>query len=304
MGLCPVEKPRMQRVTAPDGKPDQAHRAPPSRATPGANWHGNSTLVGAMAERLGFHGLLIDLSGTVYEGDAPIPGAVEAIRRFEAAGLPFRYVTNTTSQPRAAVLERIRGLGLDAEEASVLTPAAAAADRLRERGLRRCHFVVPPALMDDFPGFEHDEDAAQAVVMGDLQRDFTYAALDRAFRSLERGAPLIALAKNRCCGGDTLHLDLGPFVAALEYASGREAEIVGKPAPQFFRASARDFGLPPAEVAAVGDDLEGDVLGAMDAGLGGILVRTGKFRPEALAGAARSPDRTLDSLADLPSLLV
>ena len=76
-----------------------------------------------------------------------------------------------------------------------------------------------------------------------------------------------------------LSLDVGPFVAALEYAAGVEAIVVGKPAPAFFHAAVADLGLPPGEVLMIGDDVEADVLGAIAAGLQGVLVRTGKFEP-------------------------
>ena len=98
-------------------------------------------------------------------------------------------------------------------------------------------------------------------------------------------------------------LDLGAFAAALEYASGREATLVGKPAPDFFTAALASLGASPAQAAVIGDDLEADVGGGQAAGMKGVLVRTGKFRPEDAKRSRIRPDAALDSLAQLATLL-
>ena len=135
-------------------------------------------------------------------------------------------------------------------------------------------------------------------------RSFDYEVLNRAFRHLMAGADLVALQKNRYWRReDGLSLDVGPFVAALEYASGRQAHVVGKPAPEFFRGILADAGVEPAAAAMVGDDVETDVGGALDAGLAGILVRTGKYREDAVRASGVEPTATVDSIADVPPLL-
>jgi ribonucleotide monophosphatase NagD (HAD superfamily) len=102
---------------------------------------------------------------------------------------------------------------------------------------------------------------------------------------------------------DGLALDAGPFVAAIEYATGHEALVVGKPSEAFFELVLRDMGIDAGEAAMVGDDVETDVGGAIDAGLGGLLVRTGKYREEFVARSGIEPTETLDSITDLPGLL-
>jgi ribonucleotide monophosphatase NagD (HAD superfamily) len=102
---------------------------------------------------------------------------------------------------------------------------------------------------------------------------------------------------------DGLTLDAGPFVAALEHASGREAVVVGKPSASFFGLAAESLGVPPARIAVVGDDAQADVGGAQAAGLRGVLVRTGKFRADELARSGVRPDAILDSAADVMGLV-
>ena len=243
-------------------------------------------------------GLLIDLDGTLYVEDAPIPGAREALSRFEAAGIPYRYVTNTTRKPRREVVSRLRELGFPAREDLVFAPAAAANALLAGK---RCHVLVAEALLEDLADLVlAGTGPTEHVLVGDLGDGFDYARLNRAFRLLMDGAGLVALQRNRFWQeADGPSLDAGPFVAALEYASGKTATVVGKPEPAFFEAALRDLGLEAKDVAMVGDDAESDVAGAQRAGLWGIQVKTGKYR----SGATGEPDAEIESIADLPALL-
>ena len=142
---------------------------------------------------------------------------------------------------------------------------------------------------------------AQAVILGDLGDGFTPEVLNGAFRMLMDGAELVALQHNRYWRrADGLALDVGAYSTALEYASSQEAVVVGKPAEEFFKAAVADMGVEHAVM--VGDDVEADVGGAMAAGLPGVLVRTGKFRREALK-ARVTPTAIVDSIADVPALI-
>lgn len=98
-------------------------------------------------------------------------------------------------------------------------------------------------------------------------------------------------------------MDIGAFVAGLEYVTGRQATVIGKPSGDFFQLAVRSLNLPPESVAMVGDDIETDVGGGQAAGLMGVLVRTGKYRPQAAAQSQVKPDAELDSIADLPRWL-
>jgi HAD superfamily hydrolase (TIGR01458 family) len=240
-------------------------------------------------------GLLVDLDGTLYVGDEPVAGAREAIGRLRTSGLAIRFVTNTTRKPRRMVGEHLLSLGFEVEEAEIFTPARAAARLIGEKS---CLPLVDESLLEDLAGITLTRNYPDHVLVGDLGEGFTYARLNAAFRCLVDGAGLIALQRNRYWRTDDgLALDAGPFVAALEYASGKSATVVGKPEESFFRFALDDLGLSPHEVAMVGDDAEVDVAGAQAAGLKGVLVGTGKWSPE---GEGAEADLVLASVADLP----
>ena len=216
-------------------------------------------------------------------------------------------MTNTTSRSRAALLEKFERLGFTAEADEIVTPIVAASGYLAERGWRRAALFVPEEACPDFGDIEaapEDSDAKlDAVIIGDLGRGWTFDRLNRAFALLMREPrpQLIALGMTRYWRGpEGLQLDVAPFVKALEHAAGIEAVVVGKPAPEFFRAALTKIGCAAEAALMIGDDIRGDVDAAQRCGIRGILVRTGKFRPADLGGEIE-PFAVLDSFADLPA---
>lgn len=222
-------------------------------------------------------GLLIDLAGVLHVNDRALPGAAETLARLAATGVPHAFVTNTTRQTRAAIAAQLAGLGLPVPAARIVSAVDATHDWLAERRLRP-HLLVHPAVVEAFADLE--QASPDVVVLGDAADGFHYENLNRALQLLLGGAQLVAMADNRYFrDGERLALDIGPFRAALEYASGVTATIIGKPARAMFEAGCAQLGLPPSHVAMIGDDAEADVAAALAAGLGAaVLVRTGKYR--------------------------
>jgi HAD superfamily hydrolase (TIGR01458 family) len=257
------------------------------------------------AGRLGdLSGLLVDLDGVLYVGDEPVGGAADAVAALRAGGLGLRFVTNTTERSRGQTVKKIGRLGFQVAEEEVVTPAAVARRHCVEAGHRTVALVMNDAVKRDFEGLDEVEEHPDAVIMGDLGEAFGFEILNRAFRMVMDGAELVALQKNRFwLTPDGLSLDAGPFVAAIEYATGRDAVVVGKPSPSFFQLVLQDLGADSAAAAMVGDDVETDVDGAMRCGLAGILVRTGKYREDFVRDSGVDPTATVDSIADVPELL-
>jgi HAD superfamily hydrolase (TIGR01458 family) len=142
------------------------------------------------------------------------------------------------------------------------------------------------------------------VIVGDAGDKITYNSMNTAFRHLMNGADMIALEKDRywmAPGG--LSLSAGPFVQALEFATGKTATVVGKPSKTFFELALCDMNLRADQVAMIGDDILADIGGAQTLGMQGILVRTGKYRKDAVDNAVIKPGFIIDSLAQLPEIL-
>jgi len=247
----------------------------------------------------GVRAIAFDLDGVLYEGDGPIPGAAQTVAAVRAAGLSVRFVTNTTSLSRRLIADKLARLGFEAHVSEFFCPARAAAAWLQRENLSASLFVPKPAF-EDFEGVTRDDERPDAVVIGDLESGWTFETLNRAFRLIhERKAKLVGLGRTRYWKDPSgLKLDVGPYLAALEYASGKPALVFGKPDPTFFSGLVDDIGQPADRVAMVGDDIVSDVGGAMSAGLVGVLVRTGKFDPRDLDGSIR-PDLVIDSVSNL-----
>jgi HAD superfamily hydrolase (TIGR01458 family) len=248
--------------------------------------------------------LLIDLDGVLYVEEEAIAGAVEAVQRVRGGGLALRFVTNTTAHSRDRTLEKLARLGLPVDPGELVTPAALAVRHCRERGYTRVALIMNEEVKRDFAGLEETAGRVDAVIIGDLGAAFGYDVLNHAFRRVMDGAELIALQKNRYwMRADGLSLDVGPFVAAIEFAASCDAYVVGKPSRGFFDQVLAGIGVSANAAAMVGDDIESDIDGALRAGIAAILVRTGKYREDRVRESRIKPTYVVDSIADVPALL-
>ncbi|MBD0334932.1 MAG: HAD hydrolase-like protein, partial [Cyanobacteria bacterium Co-bin13] len=156
----------------------------------------------------------------------------------------------------------------------------------------------------DFAEFDVSETNADVVVLGDMGDEWSYQALNRAFKLILKGAELVALHKAKYWQWEAgLQLDIGAFVTALEFATDQQATVIGKPNASFFELSLKDLGLPPEQVAMVGDDIEDDIGGAQASGVQGILVKSGKYRESLVQRSAVVPDVVVDSLDEMLKLI-
>jgi HAD superfamily hydrolase (TIGR01458 family) len=248
--------------------------------------------------------LLIDLDGVLYVEEEPIAGAAEALHRLRSHGLALRFVTNTTARSRDRTLQKLARLRFGVDSHELITPAALAVQHCLKRGHHHVALIMNDEVKRDFSELQETADRVDAVIIGDLGSAFGYDVLNHAFRQVMDGAELIALQKNRYwMRGGGLSLDVGPFVAAIEFASDREAYVVGKPAKGFFDQVLASAGVDASASAMVGDDVESDIGGALRAGLAGILVRTGKYREDRLRESGIQPTCVVDSITHVPPLL-
>jgi HAD superfamily hydrolase (TIGR01458 family) len=247
-------------------------------------------------------GFLLDLDGTLYTDSGPVPGGPEAIASLRRRGIPFRGVTNTTTRSRAGLVRRLAEFGYDFRPEEIITPVLAARDLCRKRGHTRLVAYLPEAAREDLQGWDGGtgSGAPDAVIVGDLGQGWNFEVMQEAFAHLLTGASLIAASRDRYfLKQNVLTLDAGPFVAALEYASGQTAVVVGKPSLEFYAAALASLGVGASRVVMVGDDLWSDIDGARKAGLQAWLVRTGKFREEKLHRSEIAPDRILGSVTEI-----
>lgn len=253
-----------------------------------------------------FDGFLVDLDGVVWEGRELVPGSVEALRTLIESGKELVFVTNNSVKQPAAYAARLREAGLDVAAERVVTAGAATAQLAAERvGAGGNAFVIGA------PGFKEtvaaagvnllDGEAARSAdaVIVSGHREFDYAELLTATFALRAGASLFATSRD-----PTLPMPGGAWpgtgatLAAVETASGKTAEIGGKPEHHLFD-QARALIAGAERVAMVGDRFASDIEGGRRAGLATILVLSGATSREEAATADPPPDLVLDDLAAL-----
>jgi HAD superfamily hydrolase (TIGR01458 family) len=246
--------------------------------------------------------LLLYLDGVLYVGKTAVIGTIEAMEKLEHTGLPIAGVTNTTTRSKRLLVEKLAAMGFSITAQQIFTPAALAVQRI---GNGTAALYVHPNLAEDFASVSMEDDKPDFVVMGDVGgQGYDTPCLQQIFEQIMGGATLLALHKNRFWQlPEGLKLDLGPFVAAIEYATGGQAELLGKPSQAFFRLICQSLGCQPQAALMVGDDVESDIGGAQAAGLQTALVQTGKYRQAFVDQSGIKPDVMLASIAELPAWL-
>ena len=257
-----------------------------------------------MSTETRFDALLLDMDGVLYIGERTIPGAAETLAWLRESSIPFRFITNTTTRTPDELIAALERLGLDARAEELFTALSATRRYLERRGNPSLYLLVRDSVKPLFARFEHDDVAPDYVVIGDIGAAWDYDTLNRVFNMIMNGAGLICMHRNKFWQTEQgLRMDIGAFVAALEYVTGKAAIVIGKPSSAFFGLALDSLGSDAERTAIVGDDIESDIGGGQAAHLHGVLVRTGKFRESVLAGSSVKPDYVIDSIADLPALL-
>jgi HAD superfamily hydrolase (TIGR01458 family) len=251
--------------------------------------------------------ILLDVDGVLHVSGEPIPGAVEAVSELRRRGHSLRFVTNNSTAPRSVIAGEMRAMGIELDEDELQTTPRAA---VRALAGKRVLALVMPTVVPELDGLELVGEGADAVLIGGCDETlepntvFSYMNLGRAFAELHAGASLYCMHKGKWWQTSRGPMvDSGVFTAGLEYVADVDATVLGKPSAAFFAAALDALEAEPGLTWMVGDDIEADVKGAQSFGMKTALVRTGKFRPEALDHTDVVPDVVLSSVAQLPDWL-
>ena len=244
-------------------------------------------------------GVISDLDGVLYRGEAPIADAVEAFRRWDEAGVPYCFVTNNATRTPEDFAAKLTRLGVRTAPAQVVTSPVATADYLRSRWPAGTPvFVLGAAALADAmtqAGFKVTDDGPEVVVVG-LDRALTYARLTAAVHAVLAGAALVGTnADPRLpVEGGGFDPGAGSILAAVATATGATPVVVGKPEPRMVEMALERIGTARDATIMIGDQVSTDILAGQRAGLRSVLVTTGVPRDD-----AATPDRVVDSLLEL-----
>ena len=262
-----------------------------------------------MSSRIKPRLVIFDLDGTLYVDQIVVDGAVQVLADLRQQGYLLRFMTNTTTKTQAQLYANLHQLGFQVEDGELISAPEAARIYLRQQQAQstqplKIWAVVADTIQADFSEFRIDSEQPDYVVLGDIGNAWTLELINQLFNAIYAGAQLIALHKNKFWQTQgALHVDIGLFVAGLEFVTGKAAAIMGKPAPDFFKQVLASAGVEASDALLVGDDIDTDVGGAQALGIKAALVRTGKYRQAYAEQSAIKPDVLLASVAELPDYL-
>jgi glycerol-1-phosphatase len=248
---------------------------------------------------------ILDLDGCVWIGDQPTPGALDALEQLRQRGKGVAFATNDPRSATEDYVTRLWGIGIKASLRDVVTVGAAMQHLLAETRSGRTAFVIGTESLR-----RHVSDAgcrvlngtdlasrAEVVVVGGTE-ELVYDDLRNAALAVRRGADFLATARDPTYPQpDGLWPGTGAILAAVEVASARMAEIVGKPEPQLLLTALDRLG--DGHTLVVGDRIDTDLGAAAAAGLDSALVLTGGARREDVDGLEPAPVAVGDTLAQL-----
>ena len=247
-------------------------------------------------------GYLIDMDGVIYSGKDLIPGADEFISNLQKKEIPFLFLTNNSQRSRRDVVNKLAGLGIEAEEKNVFTSAMATARFLaRQKPHGTAYVLGEGGLLTSLhkQGYSLVSQDPDFVVVGE-GRNFTLEMVNKAVDMILAGAKLIATNLDPSPKKKGwANLGIKSIVSMLEEATGKTAFSVGKPSPIMMRAARKELGLSTADTTIIGDTMDTDILGGIQMGYRTILTLTGVSKRDQLHNYAFSPDLVVKSAKDI-----
>jgi 4-nitrophenyl phosphatase len=245
---------------------------------------------------------LLDMDGTVFLGDALLPGAVEFLEYLGQKGIPYYFITNNSSRSRPQYTAKLNRLGLPVRDEQIFTSGEATAIYLHKiKPGARLYVAGTPSLEQELGahGFELVQDAPDFVVLG-FDTTLTYEKIWKLCDFVRAGLPYIATHPDINCPTENGFMpDIGAMMAMVAASTGRQADvIIGKPNPPIVEAMMHKTGYPAAAMAMIGDRLYTDI--AMgQAGITTILVLSGETRAADVPGSSFKPDFVMANLLEL-----
>ncbi|MFX1280067.1 MAG: HAD-IIA family hydrolase [Promethearchaeota archaeon] len=248
-------------------------------------------------------GILSDIDGTLYFKGKPIPKVIDTILELRRKGLKFLFFTNTDSKSPKTVLRNLTEYGFDIDEQEIFTPIIAVKEFLSKNPQKKIFLVTTKEVEKEFQEFlkVQGSEVPDFVIIGDFQDNWDVKRLNTAFRYVLKGAKLLGTQGNWYFldrQGEPV-IDTGSFVHMIAKAAKIEYKIFGKPSKEYFTHALEKINLNSYEVLVIGDDIESDIQGAINLGIDGILVRTGKGQFYNPNQSDIVPSKVVDSFSSL-----
>lgn len=234
----------------------------------------------------GIRCVMMDLDGTIYEGDRLYPTSLPFFDSLTRHGIAWGFVTNNTSRSIDSYVERLRGMGVPiAGRDQIVTPVLSVVDALRTEfpAFKRLFLLGTDDFRREMRSFGLEEtadspdDRPDAVITA-FDKSLNYDRLCRAAWWIRNGVPWFATHPDVFCPTTerTWLVDCGAITACLETATGvRCQRVFGKPNPDMLRVMMKRLGIRPAELLMAGDREHTDIESGIRAGARTLRISTG-----------------------------
>jgi HAD superfamily hydrolase (TIGR01458 family) len=246
--------------------------------------------------------VLIDFDGVIRIGDKPADDADKFLKFISENKIPSHIISNSTLKTSELVRSFLKENKIY-YEIPAMTAADAALAYVKQNYKRVAVYCIEP-VKKSFSEYI-DEENPQAVIIGDIGEGWSYKIMNEIFLKVYNGADIIALHKNKFWlpDGKTLKLDAGAFIKAIEFAASKEAVLIGKPSPIYFKTALKLMGYENHPFIMIGDDIESDIFSLKDIGGTGILVYTGKTKYPLPEKTETIPDYEAHNLKEVIKIL-
>ncbi|WP_123534492.1 HAD-IIA family hydrolase [Halosimplex salinum] len=254
-------------------------------------------------------GVVVDLDGTVYRGDGVLPGAADAIAELRARGIRVCFCSNNPTKTPGEYVERLAGMGIEADESLTLPASTVTRDYLRD------HHATDPTYLVGSPSLAAyltdsgqrlvDDPREATVFVASWDETFDYETMAEALAGVDETTTFLGTDPDRTIPtADGFVPGSGAVIGAIARTVGREPDrVLGKPSDEAAADALDRLGVAPEHCLVVGDRLDTDLAMGANHGMATALVLTGVADRADVAESVIDPDFVLDSLADLPAAL-
>lgn len=242
--------------------------------------------------------VLIDLDGVLRIGSNIAHGVKELFAFLNTNDIKTCIISNTTSSTAKSLSTFFNHNNIDLGKIKILTALDATYNYAKTNYKNISAYCEPEGM--ELLNTLKTKERPEAVIIGDMAEKWSYAIFNKMYNEIRQGAEIIAMHKNKFWkqGGTELVLDAGPFVAAMEYASDKEATIIGKPSPVFFEEALKFANANiNSQFIMLGDDLETDIDAAQNLNGIGIALMTGKTDTNMLKNSKIKPKHIAQDLS-------
>jgi len=252
-------------------------------------------------------GILADIDGTLYYKGAPISGAIDTISKIREMGIKILFFTNTDSKSPKTISQILQDYGFTINNDDIFTPIVALKKFLSKNPDKKSYLVTTMEVEKEFQYFPmvKGSEVPDFVIVGDFHDNWDMNRLNKAFKYVMKGAKLLGTQGNKYYldrNGEPI-IDTGSFVHMIANAANVTPKIFGKPSKEYFLQAVNKLNLNPDETVVIGDDIESDIQGAINAGIKGILVRTGKGEFFELKQSKIKPYKIIYSFSSILELI-